>query len=389
MFNRYSTVPFAIFLFALWVVFFIVSPWQDRERNRVSSTVETEISEKALAFHDTLFVADMHADSLLWDRNLLERHDYGHVDIPRLKAGRVRLQVFSIVTKTPKNINLFENSSASDNITLLAVLSRWPVRTWNSLLQRALYQSDKLHQLETESKGQLQIILSKEDLEKTSKSDSKIAGILAVEGGHALEGDLNNLDVLFENGIRMVGFTHFFDNALGGSAHGLEKGGITEFGLAVMRRMEQLGVVVDVAHASNALLADILRYAQKPVVSSHTGLSTICNDSPRNLSDEQALGIAATGGLLGIGFWPHAVCGNSIEDIMRTIEYAVNLVGIDHIALGSDFDGNVQTPFASDQLVLLTQAFLAQGYSENDIKKIMGHNIRRLFLDLLPPSAAF
>src|SRR5262249_18989293 len=121
-------------------------------------------SERAIELHKKLFIADLHADSLLWNRNLLERGTRGHVDIPRLVEGNVALQAFTVVTKTPRGLNYERNASNTDNITLLAIAQRWPMATWSSLTQRALYQAKKLHQVADRSQGKFVLIKTAADL---------------------------------------------------------------------------------------------------------------------------------------------------------------------------------------------------------------------------------
>ena len=105
------------------------------------------LSEQAKHLHQSLFIADLHADSLLWGRNLTHKSNYGHVDIPRLIEGNIAVQVFSVVTKSPRDLNLIKNSADSDNVTLLAIAQLWPLKTWFSLYERANYQVQKLQLL--------------------------------------------------------------------------------------------------------------------------------------------------------------------------------------------------------------------------------------------------
>ncbi|HEX5707520.1 MAG TPA: membrane dipeptidase, partial [Pyrinomonadaceae bacterium] len=142
-------------------------------------------------------------------------------------------------------------------------------------------------------------------------------------------------------------------------------------------------ILIDLAHASEATLDDVLALATRPVVVSHTGLRGVCPNA-RNLSDEHARRVAATGGLIGVGFWPTATCGREAASIARSIRYATNLVGVRHVALGSDFDGTVATPFDATGLVQITDALLAEGFNEDEIKLIMGENVLRLLSETLP-----
>jgi microsomal dipeptidase-like Zn-dependent dipeptidase len=210
-----------------------------------------------------------------------------------------------------------------------------------------------------------------------------VGALLAIEGAQALEGDLHSLDVLFDAGFRILGLVHFQDNAVGGSVHGSRKGGLTGFGREVVRRAERLGMLIDVAHGSAALIEDVLALATRPVLNTHGGVRGTC-DNHRSLSDAQARGIAASGGLIGIGFWPRATCGGDVAAIVRALRYAVDRVGVEHVALGSDFDGAVQTPFDVTGLPQLTGALLQAGFSAGEIGQLMGGNVARVLLATLP-----
>lgn len=359
----------------------------DRRMNTVSLAPPHATGERARALHDRLFIADLHDDALLWSRDLLRRHDYGHSDLPRLQAGRVGLQVFSTVTKTPKGLNFERNAGDTDNITLLVMAQRWPRRTWSSLLERALYQGEKLHAAAAASGQQLRIVRTQADLANVFKEQTPTSGlltaVLATEGLHPLEGKLENIDRLYDAGFRIAGLTHFFDNDVGGSAHGLEKGGLTPFGRQVVQRLEEKRMLIDLAHASPKLIDDVLALAQRPLLVSHTGVQGTCR-GPRNLSDTHLKAIAAKGGVVGIAYFEGALCDMSAAGIVKAIRHVAKLVGVRHVALGSDFDGAARMVFDATGLPLLTQGLLEAGFSETDIADIMGGNVRRLLLAQLP-----
>ncbi|MCG8906450.1 dipeptidase [Pseudomonas sp. DP-17] len=368
-------------------IFFNLPGYLDRKMNTVASPPPYQASPAARALHQALFVADLHDDALLWDRNLLDRHDHGHTDLPRLLEGHVGLQVFSTVTKTPRGLNYESNSADSDNITPLVIAQRWPARTWNSLLERALYQGELLDKAAADSQGKLTLVRSRDDLTRYlaawQKDPRQLAGILATEGLHPLEGKLENLDRMYDAGFRIMGLTHFFDNEVGGSAHGLKKGGLTAFGREVIPRLEDRKMLIDLAHASRPLIDDVLAIARRPVIVSHTGVAGTC-PGPRNLTDAHLRGIANTGGVIGIGYWDGAVCETSVQAIVKAMRYAADKVGVEHIALGSDFDGAVNAPFDTTGLAQLTEGLAKAGFSEQDIAAIMGGNVRRLLLESLP-----
>jgi microsomal dipeptidase-like Zn-dependent dipeptidase len=344
-------------------------------------------SERALALHATLRAVDLHADSLLFGRDLLVRGDRGHLDVPRMIEGGVALQVFSAAVKSPRHLNIERNDDRSDDVTSLALAGRWPPRTWRSLPERALFLAGRAHRLAARSGGAFRLIGSREDLAAyladRARDRRLTAGLLAIEGAHALGPDLSTLDALVEAGFRMISPAHFFDTAYGGSAHGLEKGGLTDLGRELILEMEGRGLLVDVAHASSATIDDVVTMASRPVVASHTGVRATA-DNGRNLTDDQLRGIAATGGIVGIGFWDTATGGRDAAAIARAIVHAVSVVGADHVGLGSDWDGAVPVPFDAAGLPALTDALLAAGLDNGTIRAVMGENALRLFAEVLP-----
>jgi membrane dipeptidase len=142
-------------------------------------------------------------------------------------------------------------------------------------------------------------------------------------------------------------------------------------------------MIVDLAHASPQTVDDVLSIATRPLIVSHTGVKATCNNN-RNLSDTQIQAVAKRGGLIGIGYWPTATCGNDAASVARAIRDAVNLVGTDHLALGSDFDGAVEEPFDASGVVKITEALLSDGFSEEEIRQIMGGNALRFLKQNLP-----
>ncbi|MGZ8378078.1 MAG: dipeptidase [Gemmatirosa sp.] len=373
--------------------FAFVPAYVERDMNRVDASRAGPVSDAARTLHASLFVADLHSDLLLWNRDPLDRGTRGHTDVPRLGDGNVALQVFSTVTKTPKGLNYERNTADSDNITALAVLQRWPTSTWGSLRARALHQASRLAGAAARSGGRLVLVRTAADLDAfvaarqaaraAAPGERRVAALLATEGLHPLEGDVRNVDTLHAAGFRMLGLTHFFDNEVAGSAHGVTRGGLTPLGRDVIRRMEALGILVDVAHASPRTVDDVLAMATRPVLVSHGGVQATC-PGPRNLTDDQLRRIAATGGVIGIGYWDGAVCEIGPASTARAIAHAVRVAGVDHVALGSDFDGATTTPFDAAGLPQVTQALLDAGLSPEDVGRVMGGNVLRLLRATLP-----
>ncbi len=365
------------------VVFFGVMPQRfDATHNAVIPHEAYAISDDARALHATIPVADLHSDMLLWQRDPAKRHKRGHTDLPRLREGGVALQVFTAVTKTPRGINLDENSADTDGLTVLMVAQRWPIATWSSIYERAAFQAGRLDALEVRAGGRFIFAKNKEDLQAALDSGA-LAGIYGIEGAHPLEGDLGNIDRLYDAGLRVMGLQHFFDNELGGSLHGISGGGLTQFGRDAVDKAVTKGMIIDVAHSSEAVVRDVLARTDRPVIVSHTGVKGHCN-SPRNISDPLMKQIADAGGLIGVGFWESAICQPTPQGIAGAIAYAVDLLGAEHVALGSDFDGTVTAPFDAAELAALTQALMDAGLDDETIRAVMGANAVQFFLENLP-----
>jgi microsomal dipeptidase-like Zn-dependent dipeptidase len=359
----------------------------DRALNKVVTPPPYHASYTAEKLHMSAFVADLHADSLLWNRNLLAKSSYGHVDLPRLQEGHVGLQIFTVVSKVPLGLNFEQNTAKYDMITLLSILQARPLRTWSSLLQRTLYQVEKLRRLVNESEGALMLITNRRELQELvdarSRGEPVIGALLGIEGAHALEGDITNLDLLYDQGLRVLGLCHFFDNDMAGSAHGMKKEGLTELGRQLVRRTLDREMLMDLVHASPQAIDDTLALTNRPVIVSHTGVRGTC-DNTRNLSDHHVRGIAATGGLIGIALFEAAVCGKEIKDFVRAVRYVAGLVGVEHVALGSDFDGAGTMFVDASGLVLLTDALMEEGFSAAEIEAILGGNVLRVLRQTLP-----
>ncbi len=247
-------IPLALIGFAAVGFFGIAPGYVEGSMNVIDGKPLIKVSDEAKALHKTLTIVDLHSDSLMWNRDINERADRGHMDVPRLQDGNVALQLFSSVTKTPKGQNYDGNGADTDNITLLTVAQLQPVKTWSSLVERSLYHAEKLDSAAKSSGGLLLPVKNGDvlvSLLHMHGTGSQVTGaMLTIEGLQNLEGKAANLDRLYDAGFRMAGLTHFFDNELGGSMHGLKKGGLTPFGRDIVRRMEAKGMIVDIAHLS-------------------------------------------------------------------------------------------------------------------------------------------
>jgi membrane dipeptidase len=376
-----------LLLVALIVSFLAVPALVDSHLNQTAQRGPYAVSARARALHARLLVADLHADSLVWGRDLLARGTRGHVDLPRLLEGGVALEVFDVFTRTPWSLSIDRTEDRGDAVTFLAFVQGWAPKTWTSLKERAVYQARRLHRMAALSGGRLVVVKKGAELssflERRRRDPGTLAGLLALEGAQVLEGEARNVDVMDQAGYRMIGLAHFFDNEAAGSAHGMGKGGLTPMGREALGRMEEKKILVDLAHASARTIDDVLKIATRPVMVSHSGVKGTC-DNNRNLSDDQLRGIARTGGVIGIGFWPTAVCGGDARAVARAVRYAIEVAGVDHVGLGSDFDGAVVAPFDASGLPLLTEALLGEGLSEEEVARVMGGNVLRVLEQTLP-----
>jgi microsomal dipeptidase-like Zn-dependent dipeptidase len=216
-----------------------------------------------------------------------------------------------------------------------------------------------------------------------STQQRSIGCLLALEGVHALHGELSNLKKLYEASFRILGISHFFDNEAGGSMHSRSNKGLTAFGRELVQKAQELHMIIDLAHASRRVLDEVIDRTSDPVIVSHTGVRGTC-DNPRNLSDEQIMKIAKTGGIIGIAVFRRVVCGDHLKDVALAMRYVAELAGVDHVGLGSDFDGAIPAFVDARGLPLLTEELLAQGFDEGQIAKIMGGNALRVLQTVLP-----
>lgn len=386
--SKQRLVLIGVTLVMLGVVVLTRGAWlADRLINRVYLESPYLAGDAAHELHQQLQVIDLHADPLLWQRDLLQQINYGHVDLPRLQQGNVALQVFGVVTGVPFPLRMENNRDRWDLISLLATFQGWPKAARQSRLKRALYQAEKLQAYSKASAGSLKLIKTVQDLDELLASRSAdqrvVGGMLSLEGTHALEGEPANIETLFDAGFRMLGLVHLFNNQMAGSAHGDRMHGLTKKGRVVLQRALSLGMIIDLAHASPQTLDDVLAMVDRPVLVSHGGVRGTC-DTARNLADRHVRAIANSGGVIGIGLYKYATCGKTLQDTVQAMRYVADLVGIEHVALGTDFDGAVTAVMDASGLSLLTEALLQDGFTATEIQAIMGGNALRVFRSVLP-----
>jgi microsomal dipeptidase-like Zn-dependent dipeptidase len=241
---------------------------------------------------------------------------------------------------------------------------------------------DKIEEITCQHKEH--IAIAKDYVELVShKETGRKSIMLGIENGIALEGDLKNLKHFADRGIVYMTLCHNGDNDICDSAKGSNThNGVSDFGKKVIREMNKLGIMVDLSHASEKSFYDALEISQQPIVCSHSSCRALC-DHPRNLTDDQMRALAEKGGIMQITLYTGFLRSDgeaTIEDVMAHLEHAIEVMGIDHVGIGTDFDGDggVRGLANASELLNLTRQLMARGYSDNDIQKIWGGNFLQL-----------
>ncbi len=315
----------------------------------------------AIELHKSTIVFDAHCDTLhdvlAGKRRLGERSRKGHLDLPRLREGGVTAQIFAL----------------------------FPGREYLShgAARRALCLLEAFYQEMEANPNALTLATSASDIER-AKEEGKVAAIMGLEGAEALEGELGLLRIFYRLGVRNVGLTWNYRNRAGYGVKSEDKG-LTEFGVELVRELNRLGVMIDVAHLAPTGVRDVLAISEAPVIASHANAKALCPHR-RNLSDELLESIAEKGGVVGVTFVPSFLDPDehhaSLERVLDHIDHMVKVMGVDHVGLGSDFDGfSGQTRGLEDVTKLpgITAGLLKRGYGEEEVRKILGGNFLRVF----------
>ncbi len=328
---------------------------------RDSAPLAASSLERAARLHRESIVMDTHCDTILdmmrGKRTLGERSAIGHNDFPRLREGGVNAQLFAVYIE--------------------------PQYKPDRGLQRALEVIDRLYQEVEANPEQAEIALSVADIRRVA-AQGKLAVVIAIEGGEAIGHNLANLRMLCRLGVRSIGLVWNERNLIAdGIGERRTGGGLTTFGVAVVKEMNRLGVAVDVSHLSDPGFWHVDEAAEAPYIASHSNARAVC-DHPRNLTDDQIKALAKKGGVMGLNFAPAFVAptGASIEGLLKHLDHVVGLVGPKHIGLGSDFDGIGSTPEGLPDATAFprfTDALVKRGYSDEDIIGFLGENHLRVF----------
>jgi membrane dipeptidase len=333
--------------------------------------------------------------------DLGKRWDVGHVDLPRLREGGTHAPFFALWVPV-----YFKGAEA---------------------VRRTLDLRDAIQTMLDAHKDKIELATTAADIKRIVKAN-KIAAILTVEGGHTIDDDLRVLRMYYQLSIRSMTLTHSRNNNWADSATDKpEHNGLTDFGKEVVREMNRLGMLVDVSHVSDKTFYDALAVTTKPVIISHSSMRAL-SDVPRNVTDEMLWALAKNGGVIGINFGEGFVnpadaealrsdiktetadtlltgralddyaaedvrklFGNrvkvaaTVEDVANHIDHAVKIAGIDHVGIGSDFDGISGPPNGLDdvsKMPALIAVLLNRGYAKRDLKKILGGNFLRVIREV-------
>ncbi len=279
-------------------------------------------------------LADGHADSLMWNRDLTLRHRRGQVDFPRLVEAGVVIQAFTVVTRGMPLV---------DGMGALGAVRGWPAAARRGPWARCLYQVDRMHALAARSGDAVRVATTSAALEENVAA-GRVSAILGIEGGQALEGRADRVAELAAKGVRFMSLTHLSNNDLGGSSSPLQGDRpLTPLGRDVLAATIAAGMAVDVAHASRRTFDDLAAAPDARLFCSHTGIAG-AHAVWRNLDDGQLRTIAARGGVVGVIFANVFLGGRTLDDVVRHVEHALDVVGEDAVAFGSDFDGMVKMP---------------------------------------------
>jgi len=332
----------------------------------------------ALKLHRQAVVVDTHCDTLKclmptftlprnshWDDRsnigMGVRSDLGHIDIPRLKEGGVDCQVFAI-------------SSVRD-------------RTRPYALRTAMEMIDIFYRECEKHKEAIAPTTTHGDIMKAA-NEGKVAAMLSIEGADVIEGKIGLLRIFHRLGVRMVGLVHSLRNELAdGVADNRTKGGLSELGVQAVEELDRLGTLIDISHLSDTGFWDLMDITKGPVIASHSNSRAVCHH-PRNMTDEMIEAMADRGGVMGMNFAPSFVHPTqaTVQGVVDHIDHIVNLVGPDHVGLGSDFDGIPYTPVGLEDVTKMpniTAELVNRGYAEEDVRKILGENHLRLIKEVI------
>lgn len=323
--------------------------------------MEKEITDQVE--YNLLPVVDAHCDTITvlreQGRVLGQKSGAGQLDLPRLIFGGVNLQFFAAFIGTKHKNPLVRAHEIFD-----------------VFFEEMALNTDLIEP-----------VFSYDDIERICSS-KKVAAMLTVEGGEALAGRLEVLRMFYRIGVRGLTLTWNYKNELGYGVSEAGSNGLTKLGIAVVREMNRLGMVIDVSHLSIDGFWDVIKESSKPVIASHSNCRALCNHQ-RNLDNQQIKALACMGGVVGLCFYPDFLDPKnpSLESVLNHAEHIADIAGVDYIGLGSDFDGmdNKVLPGLADVTFLPTvkEGLLRRGFSKAEVQKILGGNFLRVLKKVL------
>ena len=328
---------------------------------------EARVQAEAVRVHERFVVLDSHTDTpMVWTEgmNLGERQADTRVDFAKMLDGRVSA-TFMVAYLPQKGMNDTERREAHDTA----------VNTFARLRAQIDNNPDKVG-----------LALSPDDV-TVLKDEGRAAACLGLENGYALAGDISNVEKMYRLGVRYITLCHNGDNELFDSAKGNHTyGGLSSFGRAVIREMNRLGMMVDISHASDDSMRQAIDESALPVVATHSSMRALCAH-PRNLTDDLLRRLAARGGVCQICLYPYFLSEGgeaTVQTVADHIDHAVRVAGVDHVGVGSDFDGGggIAGCESTDELINITKELLCRGYTADEVARVMGGNFMRVWREV-------
>ena len=317
-----------------------------------------------------LRIADCHCDTI-WlmgkeDYEFRRRNSAGHLDLPRLREGGVGLQFFAVCAAPLQN---------------------------HGYLHLSLEQIVNYRRTLSLNEESMESLERQEDL-AAAKSGGKIGALLALEGAEPLEGNPELLDIFYHLGVRALSLTWNHRNPFAdGVGEESAAGGLTRAGRALVESVSRKGIILDLAHLAARCFFDAIELAERPPLVSHANIRNLC-DHPRNLTDEQLKVLASRGGVIGMSFYPTFITGEeeaALDQLIDHFVYAADLIGVEHLAFGSDFDGIEKTVAGLEDAAsypALLDALRDRGFQPDEIDLIAGGNVERILLANLDPGSS-
>ena len=351
----------------------------DRALHTVSEPRPHPASRAALDLHGRAPVVDLLVGTVLFRRRFLERSPVGHVDLPRLRQGGVNLVGMSIATRFPDRRGTL---SAAQFLSLGV-----PARVLGSDLEMIEHMVGRLDAWDASSEGRFRVVRSAADLETVLAPGGPVGAFVGVQGGQVLAGSPDRmarvLARLHTAGVRMLAIAHVMDNPLAGSGTGRRAGGLTPLGRRAVAGLETSGMLVDLAHASSATIRDAVPVLTRPPVVSHTGFVERAarpsrwrrySAASRNVRMADARVVSEAGGVVGVTTAVSLLGGETARDLVDTVRFAIDELGADHVAIGSDMDGALRSVIDAAGFPVLTDGLLAAGVPEADVAAFLGGN---------------